>query len=137
MGGMFECPAAFAPFGEVVRWTQDKAPHLTASFRATVLHGESQSETAGPSRGGFAADSFTVLVESRDAFARAVPRAACPVPGGSSSSCAVPGAQAPGFPSPGDTMTLRDGTVLSVQQVSRDAALGLVIRCTANARAPK
>lgn len=136
MGGMFECPAAFAPFGEVVRWTQDKAPHLTASFRATVLHGESQSETAGPSRGGFAADSFTVLVESRDAFACAS--------GDSTSPRAVqqtraPAARFPTAPAPalGDTLVLGDGTVLSVQQVSRDASLGLVIRCTANARAPK
>ena len=134
MGGMFECPAAFAPFGGIVRWTQDKAPHLTASFRATVLHGESQSETAGPSRGGFAADSFTVLVESRDAFACASGDSTALAP--SCKRARQPRVSAPA-PALGDTLVLGDGTVLSVQQVSRAPALGLVIRCTANARAPK
>ena len=111
MGCMFEHVAAFAPMAELVKWRQDKSPHLEGSFDATVLHGESQSESAGPSRGGFAADPWTVIVDAKEAECAGV---------------AV-----------GDTLELQDGTVLSVQQISRDPAFGFVIRCTSNARAPR
>ena len=37
----------------------------------------------------------------------------------------------------GDTIELQDGTVLTVQQISRDRFFGWVIRCTANARVPR
>lgn len=96
---------------EMVVWRQDKAPHLTGSFRASVLHGESQSGSAGPSRGPSAADPWTLMVDSNSAECVGM---------------AV-----------GDTLTLKDGTVLSVQQVSRDPALGWVIKCTANERSPR
>ena len=111
MGCIFENEAAFAPMSEMVVWRQDKAPHLTGSFRASVLHGESQSESAGPSRGPAAADPWTLMVDSNPAECVGMAE--------------------------GDTITLEDGTVLSVQQVSRDPALGWVVKCTANMRAPK
>jgi hypothetical protein len=37
----------------------------------------------------------------------------------------------------GDTLELQDGTTLAVQQISRDPAIGWIIRCTSNARAPR
>lgn len=103
--------AAFEPMSELVKWRQDKAPHLEGSFNAVVVHGESQSESAGPTRGGFAADPWTLMIDSNPAECVGMVE--------------------------GDTITLEDGTVLSVQQVSRDPALGWVVRCTANMRAPK
>ena len=111
MGGPFENAAAFDPMAEMVKWRQDKAPHLEGSFRATVLHGESQSESAGPTRGAFAADPWTVIVET------------------------IP-AECVGIVV-GDTLERQDGTVLDVQQISRDPAFGWVIRATSTARAPR
>lgn len=101
----------FSVMAEMVKWRQDKAPHLEGSFRAVVLHGESQSESAGPSRGGLPADPWTVMVESDVAICVSI---------------AV-----------GDTIELLGGDRLSVQQITRDSALGWVIRCTANARATR
>lgn len=111
MGCMFENGAAFEPMAELVKWRQDKAPHLEGSFKATVLHGESQSDSAGPSRGTFAADPWTVICESNPAECVGM--------------------------SVGDTLELKAGTVLSVQQISRDPAFGWVIRATSTARAPR
>lgn len=111
MGCLFENDAAFEPMAEPVVWRQDKAPHLEGTFLATVLHGEAENENAGHTRGSIAADPWTVICSSNPA------------------ECVGMVA--------GDTLTLDDGTVLSVQQISRDVALGWVIRCTANARAPK
>ena len=111
MGGMFENGAAFEPMAELVKWRQDKAPHLEGSFKATVLHGESQSESAGPSRGSFAADPWTIVVESNPAECVGMAN--------------------------GDTIELKDGTILDVQQISRDPAFGWVIRATSTARAPR
>ncbi|MBR2487976.1 MAG: hypothetical protein IKB52_02535 [Kiritimatiellae bacterium] len=111
MPSVFENRAAFAPMAETVKWRQDKAPHLEGSFSATVLHGESQADSAGPSRGGFAADPWSVIVDANPAECVGL---------------AI-----------GDTLELQDGTVLSVQQITRDPALGWVIRCTSNARAPR
>lgn len=107
----FENDAAFDGFAELVKWRQDKAPHAEGSFDAVVLHGESQSESAGPSRGGMAADPWTVIV-------------------GDDVSICVGIAH-------GDTIELQSGVVLMVQQISRDHQMGWVIRCTANARAPR
>jgi len=111
MGCIFENAAAFDPMAELVKWRQDKAPHLEGSFMATVLHGESQSESAGPTRGGFAADPWTVVVETNPAECVGM---------------AV-----------GDTLELQSGIVLDVQQISRDPAFGWVIRATSTARAPR
>ena len=111
MGGLFENDAAFDAFGESVKWRQDKAPHLEGSFSASVLHGESQSDSAGPSRGSFAADPWTLFVNSNPAECVGM---------------AI-----------GDTLELKDGTILSVQQISRDPALGWVIRATSKSRAPR
>ena len=111
MDCVFESGAAFDPMAEMVKWRQDKAPHLEGSFMANVLHGESQSESAGPSRGPFAADPWTVFVDSNPAECVGM---------------AV-----------GDTLELQDGTVLTVQQISRDPVFGWVIRATSNARAPR
>lgn len=111
MPSMFENVAAFEPMDELVKWRQDKAPHLEGSFRAVVVHGESQSESAGPTRGGMAADPWTVIVETNPAECVGMAN--------------------------GDTIELQDGTVLTVQQISRDRFFGWVIRCTANARAPR
>ena len=108
---MFENVAAFEPMDELVKWRQDKAPHLEGSFRAVVVHGESQSESAGPSRSGIAADPWTVIIREHTA------------------TCA-------GMKT-GDTLELLDGTVLSIQQVTKDAAFGWVVKATANARAPR
>ena len=103
--------AAFDPLAETVKWRQDKAPHLEGAFRAAVLHGESQSESAGPSRGGMAADPWTVIADGEVAVCVGI--------------------------RVGDTLELMSGLVLMVQQISRDHQMGWVIRCTANARAPK
>lgn len=111
MGDIFQNDAAFEPMGEFVKWRQDKPPHLAGSFTASVLHGESEAESAGPSRGSFAADPWTVICSTLDAECVGM---------------AV-----------GDTLELQSGVVLSVQQVSRDPAFGWVIRATAKARAPK
>ena len=111
MPSMFESGAAFEPMDELVKWRQDKAPHLEGSFKAVVVHGESQNDSSGPTRGGISADPWTVIAETNpvECVGMAV----------------------------GDTLELQDGTVLSVQQISRDPALGWVIRATSTARAPR
>ena len=96
---------------ELVKWRQDKAPHLEGSFDAVVLHGETQSESAGPTRGGMAGDPWSVI-------------------------CSANPAECVGL-AVGDTLELKSGIVLTVQQISRDPAFGWVIRCTSNARAPR
>ena len=111
MPSIFENVAAFEPMDELVKWRQDKAPHLEGSFNAVVVHGESQSESAGPSRGAMAADPWTVIVETNPAECVGMTN--------------------------GDTLELQDGTILTVQQITRDRVLGWVIRCTANARVPR
>ena len=108
---MFDMDFAMEPMAVPVKWRQDKAPHVEGSFNANVLHGETQSESAGPARAGVAADPWTVFVR------RSV--AVC-------ANIAV-----------GDTIELPDGTVLDVQQISPDPHLGWVIRATANMRAPR
>ena len=111
MRHIFENEAAFDPMGEVVAWRQDKAPHFEGSFKACVIHGDSAQDLAGHSRGGIPADPWTVIVGNKPA------------------ECVGMVA--------GDTITLKSGTVLMVQQITKDDALGWVIKCTANARAPK
>ena len=111
MAFQFDSGAATSAFGERVKWRQDKSPHAEGSFDAVVLHGESQSESAGATRGAFAADPWTMMVESSVAV------------------CADLRA--------GDTIEIQDGQVLTVQQVTKDRAFGWVIRLTSSARAPK
>ena len=111
MHRFFQRGQAFGRLSELVRWRQDKAPHVEGSFRAFLLHGETQSESAGASRQGIAADPWTVMVDDLPA------------------SCAAIAV--------GDSLTLLDGSILSVQQLSKDPALGWIIRCTANARGPR
>jgi len=111
MRGMFDMGFAMGPMAVPVKWRQDKAPHAEGSFNANVLHGETQSESAGPTRGGVAADPWTVFVRRDVALCARI---------------AV-----------GDTLELTDGTVLDVQQISTDLHLGWVIRATANMRAPR
>ena len=111
MSVKFDNPHAFEPMDELVKWRQDKAPHLEGSFNAVVVHGESQSESAGPSRGAMAADPWTVIVETNPAECVGMTN--------------------------GDTLELQDGTILTVQQITRDRFFGWVIRCTSNARAPR
>ncbi len=111
MGGMFDMDFAMEPMAVPVKWRQDKAPHVEGSFNANVLHGETQSESAGPARAGVAADPWTVFVRHGVAVC---------------ANIAV-----------GDTIELPDGTVLDVQQISPDPHLGWVIRATANMRAPR
>lgn len=111
MGSIFENDAAFEPMNETVVWRQDKAPHLEGAFEAAVVHGEGESESAGHSRGGMAADPYSVI-------------------------CASNPAEVVGMVA-GDTLTLMSGIELTVQQISRDPALGWVIKATANERAPR
>jgi hypothetical protein len=111
MKDIFDNGAAFEPMSELVKWRQDKAPHLEGSFRAVVLHGETQSESAGPTRGGMAADPWSVICDTNPAECVGLTF--------------------------GDTLELQDGTILTVQQISRDNYFQWVIRCTANARAPR
>ena len=98
--------------GEMLSWRQDKAPHTRGSFRAVVLHGESQSESAGPSRGTVAADPWTVHVPQNVALAAEIATV--------------------------DTIA-RLGIAaeeLTVQQISQDET-GWVLHCTARMRSPK
>ncbi len=112
MSDFFHNAAAMRPMIEPVMWRQDKAPHRKGAFGAVVLHGESQSETAGASRGGFAADPWTVIVPATSALCADV---------------AV-----------GDTLTRLgvDGETLTVQQITRDDT-GWTLRCTSEERAPR
>lgn len=103
---------AVQAFEEPLVWRQDKTPHASGTLKATVLHGQSQSENAGPSRGTFAADPWTVLVSLKAAIVSQIAE--------------------------GDTLTRLGigGERLSVQQISRDET-GYVIICTSNERAKK
>ena len=108
MDHAFENDAAFEPMAEPVVWRQDKSPHLEGTFMATVVHGESQADNAGHVRGGTAADPWSVICSSNPA-------------------------ECVGIES-GDTLTLLDGTVLTVQQISKDPAFGWVMKCTSDMR---
>lgn len=111
MGCIFENDAAFDPLAELVVWRQDKSPHLEGTFKATVVHGESQADNAGHVRGGTSADPWSVICSSNPAECVGIET--------------------------GDTLKLLDGTVLTVQQITKDAALGWVIKCTSDMRGPR
>lgn len=107
----FDTAATLGTLGERVKWRQDKSPHAEGSFDAVVLHSESQSETAGATRGGFAADPWTLVVDPAEAACAAI--------------------------APGDLIELESGLSLTVQQVTEDFCFGWTIRATAKARAPR
>ena len=104
---------ALAPMLRPVKWTEDAAPHRCGTFAAQVLQGESQSQGAGPTVSGVLADPWTVRVPA-----------------------ALPQNALAAYVKVGDTLTLAAGVVLSVQQVTRAMDGYLVMRCTANERAP-
>lgn len=51
---------ALRPLSETLAWRQDRAPHKRGSFRAVVLQGAVDGETAGHPRGSVPADEWTV-----------------------------------------------------------------------------
>ena len=51
MNDIFHNPRAFAPMLEPVVWIEDAAPHRRGLINAAVFQGESQSTSAGPTRG--------------------------------------------------------------------------------------
>lgn len=104
---------ALAPMLRDVLWTEDAAPHRRGTFAAQVLEGESQSESAGPTRGGIAANPWTVRVP-----------------------CAHPSNALAAFVKMGDELTIAPGVTLTVQQVTRSLDGYLVMRCTSEERAP-
>lgn len=106
----FDCK--ITEFDETLEWQQDQLPRARGNFAAAVLHGAPMSETAGPSRGTFAADPWTVIIAPGKALATQI---------------AV-----------GDTLRrLSDDKVLSVQQIARDPFVGWILTCTANERGPR
>ena len=104
---------ALAPMLRPVQWTEDAAPHRRGTFAAQVLEGESQRESAGPPRGTFAANPWTVRVPA-----------------------ALPQNALAAYVKMGDELALASGVVLTVQQVTRALDGYLVMRCTSEARAP-
>ena len=105
---------ALAPMLRPVSWRGDRPPHSVGTFYAQVLEGESQSTSAGPTLDGLVANPWTVRVpaaDCRNALAASVRM--------------------------GDTLTLApDGPTLTVQQVTRAMDGYLMLRCTAEQRAP-
>lgn len=104
---------ALAPMLRPVQWTEDAAPHRRGTFAAQVLEGESQSESAGPTRGAIAANPWTVRVPAshpKNALAAYVKI--------------------------GDELTLAAGVTLTVQQITTALDGYLVMRCTSEERAP-
>ena len=101
--------AAFTPLAELVKWRQDKAPHLEGSFNAVVLHGSADSQNAGNPLGTIVADPWTVHVALETALVAEI--------------------------RVGDRLERSGagGEVLTVQQVSRDDS-GWVLVCSANER---
>lgn len=104
---------ALAPMLRVVMWEEDAEPHRRGTFKAQVLEGESQSQAAGPSLDGIIANPWTVRVPAAD-----------------------PDNALAAYVKMGDELTIAPGVTLAVQQVTRAMDGYLVIRCTANARAP-
>lgn len=103
--------SAFDIFKEPLAWKSVRGER--GSFAASVFHGQSMSESAGPSRGTFAADPWTVMVDAGDAVVARIKA--------------------------GDQLVRLDcfDQVLNVQQVTRDRDLGWILICTANERSPR
>ena len=104
---------ALAPMLRDVLWIEDAEPHRRGTFKAQVLEGESQSTAAGPTLDGITANPWTVRVP----MANEVNALAA-------------------FVKMGDELTIGPGVTLAVQQVTKAMDGYLVIRCTAEARAP-
>lgn len=102
---------AFDIFKEHLEWNSVRGERGT--FAASVFHGQSQNESAGPSRGAIAADPWSVMVDADDAVVMKI--------------------------RPGDKVIRLDSfdQRLNVQQVVRDPDLGWILICTANERSPK
>ena len=113
MPSKFVNEKALAPMLRPVEWTEDAAPHRRGTFAAQVLEGESQSQGAGPTLDAITANPWTVRVPA------AHPRNALAA-----------------YVKMGDTLTLAAGVTLTVQQVTRALDGYLVMRCTADVRAP-
>jgi len=104
---------ALAPMLRDVLWKEDAEPHRSGTFRAQVLEGESQSANAGPTLDAITANPWTVRV---------------PIATAENSLAA--------FVKMGDELTIAPGVLLTVQQVTTAMDGYLIIRCTADARAP-
>ena len=104
---------ALAPMLREVLWVEDAEPHRRGVFKAQVLEGESQSASAGPSLDGITANPWTVRVPEAD-----------------------PDNALAAYVKMGDELTIAPGLTLNVQQVTKAMDGYLVIRCTADARAP-
>ena len=96
-------------FAETVKWTQDKAPHRKGAFGAVILHGDSSMQNAGNNYGTISADPWYVTASAVTSLVADI---------------AV-----------GDTFTLLNGVVLTIQQITPDVS-GWVFKCTANERPP-
>ena len=104
---------ALAPMLREVLWVEDAEPHRRGVFKAQVLEGESQSASAGPSLDSIVANPWTVRVPE-----------------------ANPDNALSAYVKMGDELTIGPGVTLAVQQVTKAMDGYLVIRCTAEARAP-
>lgn len=104
---------ALAPMLRDVLWTEDAEPHRRGTFKAQVLEGESQSASAGPTLDGIVANPWTVRVPM-----------------------ANPLNALAAFVKIGDEITIGPGITLAVQQATRAMDGYIILRCTAEARAP-
>lgn len=104
---------ALAPMLRDVLWKEDAEPHRSGTFKAQVLEGESQSANAGPTLDAITANPWTVRVPvANDMNPLAL------------------------LVKMGDELVLGPGITLTVQQVTTAMDGYLIIRCTADARAP-
>ena len=104
---------ALAPMLRTVKWVQDAEPHKAGTFQAQVLEGESQSPAAGPSLDGLNANPWTIRVpqiNEQNALAALVAM--------------------------GDELTVAPGVKLIAQQTTRTLYGYIIIRATADVRAP-
>lgn len=104
---------ALAPMLRTVKWVQDAEPHKSGTFSAQVLEGESQSPAAGPSLDGLNANPWTIRV---------------PQINGQNPLAALV--------KMGDELTVAPGVKLIAQQTTRALDGYIIIRATADVRAP-
>lgn len=100
---------AFKPMTETVSWRQDAAPHKSAGFKAVVLQGSGETDSAGHSLEGVTANAWSVIVPAFEAIIADIKA--------------------------GDTIRRMDGNILTVQQVTRGDG-EWIISCTSEMRAP-
>lgn len=104
---------ALAPMLRTVKWVQDAEPHKSGTFQAQVLEGESQSPAAGPSLDGLNANPWTIRV---------------PTVNGQNPLAALV--------KMGDELTVAPGVKLIAQQTTQALDGYIIIRATADVRAP-